>query len=218
MAESLGLTSTTSTPDNLVIDELGVSCIDITLLSGQNGVRGDLLGKITDSTPTTGTADGGNTGDGTMTAVTAGGLQIQGTYVIECIAAAVDAGTFKVLTPEEVRLDDAEVGVAYVSDHLNFTLNDGAGADFIVGDKFTVAVAAGSGKYVKSLAAAVDGSQNPVAILFRDTDASSEDLLTKAYRAGEFDSGSINFGAGHTAASVTDELRALGIHLTAANA
>jgi hypothetical protein len=217
MAESLGLTSDTSQPDDLLISDQNISTIDITLLSGQNGLRGDLLGKITDSTPTVGTAGGGNTGDGTMTAVTAGGLQIQGTYVIECIAAAVDAGTFKVLTPEEVRLDDAEVGVAYVSDHLNFTLNDGA-TDFIVGDKFTVAVAAGSGKYVKSLAAAVDGSQDPVAILFRDTDASSEDLLTKAYRAGEFESASVNFGAGHTAASTTDALRSLGIHLTAGRA
>ena len=217
MAESLGLTSTTSQPDNLVINDQGISPIDITLITGQNGARGDLLGQITDTTPTTGTADGGNTGDGTMTGVTAGGLQIQGTYVLECITAQANAGIFKVLSPEEVQLDDATVAVPYVSDHLNFTLNDGA-ADFIVGDKFTVAVAAGSLKYNKSLAAAVDGSQNPVAILFRDTNATAEDLLTKAYRAGEFESASLNLGAGHTVASVTESLNNRGIYLTAGNA
>lgn len=317
MAESLGLTSESFAPDRLIAGHTPLATRKITLLSGENRTRGALLGEVGKSTPTTGTADGGNTGNGTMTGVLAGLLAIIGTYVLECILApsgtptmpttgtadggntgngtmtgvtvgtnplagtytveciedavtgtaasgserfkvidplgnrlddstvgvgytgdqinftlndggtdfqkgdfftvassAVDGndGVFKVLTPEEVRLEDASVAVAYVSDHLNFTINDG-GTDFVVGDKFTVAVAAGSGKYILSLAAAVDGTQTPSIILAKDTDASAADVETIGYEKGEFSEGNMTFGAGHTFANTRDGLRDKGIIL-----
>jgi len=97
------------------------------------------------STPTTGTADGGNTGNGTMTGVTAGAEAQAGTYTMECIDTTVSGGeVFKVIDPDNNRLDDATVGAAYTSAQINFTLNDGA-VDFAVGDKFTVAATQADG-------------------------------------------------------------------------
>lgn len=70
-----------------------------------------------------------------------------------------------------------------------------------------------SGKYTLSLSASSDGSETPVAILATDTDASSEDLETNAYLAGEFNEEQITYGTGHTAASTKAGLRDLNIYL-----
>jgi hypothetical protein len=212
-----GLDTTYSTPDNLVIRENAIPQKKITILSGQNISRGDLLGQQDFSVPTTGTAGGSNTGDGTMTGVTGGKDVEVGVYTLTCIAAAADSGTFKVVTPSGDMLDDATVAVAYTSSHLNFTINDGA-TDFIVGDVFTVTVAAGGGKYLLSLAAATDGSQIPDLIASKDVDASTEDKEGYGYQDGAFNSDAMTFGTGHTAASVADELRKKNIVLEARGA
>lgn len=70
-----------------------------------------------------------------------------------------------------------------------------------------------TGKWVLSLAAAADGSEVPRAILAEDTDATAADKTTVAYLTGEFNTAAMTFGAGHTAASVKDGLRDLGIFL-----
>lgn len=70
-----------------------------------------------------------------------------------------------------------------------------------------------SGKYVLSLSAAADGSQNPAAILAEACDASAADKDTPAYFGGVFDENAIVYGTGHTAASVREALRDLGIKL-----
>ncbi len=70
-----------------------------------------------------------------------------------------------------------------------------------------------SGKYNLSLSAAVDGSETPVAILAKDTDATAADVETVAYEAGEFNDNAITFGTAHTAASVKAGLRDLNIYL-----
>lgn len=70
------------------------------------------------------------------------------------------------------------------------------------------------GKYQTSLSGASDGSQTPVAILANDVDASAADVTNVlVYTSGEFNERAITFGAGHTAASTRDALRARGIHL-----
>ena len=206
--------SQTSNPDRLVAnDGIGLLSEQITLLSGENRMRGALLGKQTNSVvPTTGTADGGNTGNGTMGTVTGGLGTIAGTYTIECVEVAANGGIFAVTDPNGDRVgSDAVVAVAYASPHLHFTIADGA-TDFALGDKLTVAVT-GSGKHILSLAAAIDGSQHPVAILAEDTDAGADDVSTPAYVRGDFDENEITFGTGHTAASVREDLRAKGIQL-----
>lgn len=70
-----------------------------------------------------------------------------------------------------------------------------------------------SGKYVLSLAAASDGSQNPVAILAVDTNATGGDRVTPAYFRGDFQADAVTYGTGHTAASTKTALRALNIEL-----
>lgn len=75
-----------------------------------------------------------------------------------------------------------------------------------------------SGKYVRSLSAAADGSQVPTAILAEDTDASAGDRGTNGYFAGTFNSAALILGTGHTLAGVTDTLRGVGIYLVTVQA
>jgi len=96
--------------------------------------------------PIVGTADGGNTGDGTCTGVKGGDDVKIGDYTLECIAEATDAGTYKVTDPDGTVLDNAEVGTAYTDDQIEFTLNDGT-TDFAVGDKFTITIERAWDKY-----------------------------------------------------------------------
>jgi hypothetical protein len=69
-----------------------------------------------------------------------------------------------------------------------------------------------SGKYLKSVAAAVDGSEDPDAILLEPVDATAADVEAAIAIAGEFNPAAVTFGAGHTAASVEDALRAKDIY------
>lgn len=70
-----------------------------------------------------------------------------------------------------------------------------------------------SGKYVKSLSAASDGSQTPDLILAEDVDATSADAEGLAYARGDFAIQALTIGTAHTAASITEGLRAKGITL-----
>lgn len=71
-----------------------------------------------------------------------------------------------------------------------------------------------SGKYLKSLSAASDGSQLPDAILAEDVDATSADKEAVIFIQGEFDVDAVTFGTGHTAASVDRGLREINILLS----
>jgi hypothetical protein len=69
------------------------------------------------------------------------------------------------------------------------------------------------GKYNLSLSGAGDGSQTPDAILAEACDASAGDKVTAAYFNGDFQSGGLTLGTAHTAASITEGLRAKGINI-----
>lgn len=69
----------------------------------------------------------------------------------------------------------------------------------------------GSSKYLKSLSAAGDGSQTPVAVLAEDCDASAGDKTTVAYFRGDFRADKLVLGTAHTLASIKTGLRAKGI-------
>jgi len=173
----------------------------IVLAANQTLKQYAVLGKVTLGAVTV-TAASDNGGDGTPTAATLGGKAQVGDYTLICTAAASDLGTFAVYAPDGARLTDLTVGTAYASDHINLTVADGAN-DWEVGDTITVSVAAGSGQYKQSLAAAVDGSQKPVCIL---TDAvtvgAAETSPAAAYFEGEVNAGACDFGAGWTKATV----------------
>lgn len=147
----------------------------VTIKSGEDLPCGGVVARIKTTCPTTGTADSGNTGNGTCTSVSAGKQVKEGTYTLTCIAAAADAGTFEVRDPDDLTLGQAEVGVAYTSEQINFTLNDGT-ADFVVGDKFTIVVAAGSRKVVKINNDGVNGSEDPIGFVIDAYDAAGGDI------------------------------------------
>lgn len=204
-----GVATDSYTPDGLVIG-CDIKTRHEMLTGAAALTRGTLLGRITLGDASGTKASG--TGDGTIGAVTLGAEAQVGTYVLTCIATASNAGTFSVFAPDGTRLKDLTVGAAYSGPHINLTVADG-GADWGSGAVINVVVAAGSGKMKKSLAAAVDGSQVPVAILVDDADASGGDVDVGTYVAGEFNESAITFGSGHTAASVRNALREKGIHL-----
>lgn len=171
---------------------------EVTILSGQNVGVLAVLGKVTKSIPTTGSADAGNTGAGTLTGVTGGDDTQIGTYTLTCTEVSAGAGTFKVEAPNGEALPDATVGTAYANPQLNFTINDGD-PDFALGDIFTIVVAAGSGKCVAIDFDAVDGSQQAYGIAADDYDASSADLKGVAFvRDARFIESALVWPAGAT--------------------
>lgn len=151
---------------------------EITILSGENLVAGAVIGKITLGSASA-TADAGNTGDGTMGAITVGADAQVGDYVLTITEAATNGGAFQVVDPAGDVVGIGAVGTAFTGGGLTFTLADGA-TDFVVGDKFTVTVAAGSGKWKEWDPTATDGSAGTVAVLYAATDASSSDARATA--------------------------------------
>lgn len=208
----------TFTYDNLVNGDFPIVTKGETLDTGSLS-RGAVLGKISvGAVPTTGTADGGNTGDGTVTSVTGGKATKVGVYTIECIEAVTNGGVFKVTNPdgEEIISNAIIVAgaggtIAFTSAELNGTITDGS-TDFVVGDKFTVTVPAGSGKVVIVDSTNIDGSQNPCAVMLDESaDASSGDVEISTALTGQFNETKLSFGGTDTIATHRDALRALSI-------
>ena len=211
MPESLGIWETSAVDDGLIAGDYPLKSKSITVKSGQGEVkRGTIMGKITKELGVVG--PGSNTGDGTITAVTMGKDAKHGKYVIKCVEAIADGGRFKVINPDGNRLDDADVGVAYVSKEVNFTLNDGP-ADFVVGDTFEINVDNPAGEeWIVSLAAAVDGSNELDCIMTHDVDATSTAVLKSGYITGDFDQNKLIFGAGHSVGSLIEEARSKNVY------
>lgn len=199
--------------DNLLVSPEGLETEGITVLSGENVVRGTLMGKVKNATSATLTPAGGNTGDGVVNNFVAGSKLKAGTYKLICITPSSDGGVFACIDPDGVALEPAVVGdTAYDNGHFQIDIADGA-ADWIIGDSVDVVIAAGSGKYVKSLSTAVDGSQTPVGIMAEDCDASAADKKSNLYIAGKFNQRALTYGASHTFASVKEGLREKNIWL-----
>lgn len=145
----------------------------LTVLSGQTLALLAVIGLITVSVPTTGTA-GTNTGNGTCGSVAGKANTIPETFTLKCTATATNGGTFSVVGSKTGRLKDASVGVAYDSEYIGFTIADGT-TDFAVGDSFTIAVTAGSGKAVALDPDGVDGRNHAAGIMVGAVDASTAD-------------------------------------------
>lgn len=207
MTEPL-LSETSQTYDNLIAGEqIDTVVRSIVLLSGQNLKRGAVIGEVGMAAGTP-VADGGNTGDGTLDTVTLGEDAKPGDYTVTMTGAT----TFTVHDPEGNELPVGADLNPYTSEQINFDI-DAGGTPFVSGDKFTVPVEAGSGKYVLSAAASVDGSEDPDLILAEDGDASAGDLRRNAYEAGVFNENALTLGAGHTVATVKKAFRTKNIIL-----
>jgi len=206
------MTTETYTPDRLIAGGCNCSTDTATLLSGQSLGRGAVLGMITRALGAT--TPGTNTGNGDVTGEAMGINTQVGNYVLKCVAAATNGGTFSVTAPDGRRLKDATVAVAYATTEIGFTIADGT-EDYVAGDSFSIAIAAGSGKLVAVDSTAVDGSNVPYAILATATDATSADKVCGVYKSGEFNDNAVTFGGSDVVATHKEALRDLGIFLKA---
>lgn len=151
-----------------------------TLLSGEDCLLGEVLGKVLYTVPTTGTLGSGT--NGTCTAVTGGSKTQKGTYKATCTTAneAAVAGIWRIEAPDGAVLGDltvtaGEAGTGSFTDpQINLTINYATGYNS-VGDYFNIAVTDGSLKLVQFDIAAVNGSEYAYGVLIGDTDASSAD-------------------------------------------
>lgn len=103
----------------------------------------------------------------------------------------------------------------FASDHPIYTLPDAvilSGQNVVRGTVMGQITA--SGKWIKSLSAAVDGSEVPAGILAADIDASAGDKSNAMiYLAGGFKAGRLTIGTAHTFASIKVALAKAGIFL-----
>lgn len=179
---------------------------------------GTVLGKIGPSTGApVSAANGGNTGNGVMGAVTESAGAIVGVYKLVVVAAVVNSGIFELFDPNGAFIGQGKVATLFAGGGLSFTLADGA-ADFVAGDGFTITVAANAdaNKYVPVNLAGVDGSQNAAAILFNSPfDVTAADTKqTVITRHAEVNGSELTYPAGATApqiAALNAQLVLLGI-------
>lgn len=145
-----------------------------------------LMAKKQVTIPTTMTADVGNTGDGTVTAVAAavGGVPIVGTYTLTNTFAVVNGGVWSLTDPNgNIIVDGLTMNVGaggatvFVAGGITFTITDSA-TDFAAADMFTIAIAA-NGKLVPFDATAADGTNIPEGIFM------GEDITAAALVAGD---------------------------------
>lgn len=201
-----GFTSEGTLTQDKLFDDFDVRR-KLTVLSGEGVLpRGTALGKITVGAATAAAKAGGNTGDGTISAVTLAANAKRGVYSVRFTAATV----FTVEDPDGFVLGiNGATGSAWADD-LGFTITAGS-TPFVAGDGFDITVAAGSGKWRKSLAAATDGSQVVRAISLHAIDATSADAEVIAGRRGSCNGAAVTLGAGHTLASIDDACMDRGI-------
>jgi hypothetical protein len=191
---------------------------EVTVLSGEPAAlaAGAVMGLV--KTGAASAVAGANTGNGVMGAITKGILAKPGVYTLRIVEAAANAGAFEIKDPDGNVIGSGNVAVAFTSDHLNFTLADGA-TDFVVGDTFAITVAAGSGKARRLDVTAIDGTALPDHILADAVDASAADKVAVGYTCGEFNTRALSFDGATTVdtivggESIRDRLRKLGIFL-----
>lgn len=160
-------------------------------------IEGTILARKAVDDAVVAAADGGNTGDGTTTLATvvAGAVvPLVGAYNLEVTEAVVNGGVLKLEDPNGALVASglimtvgAGAATVFEAAGLQFTVTDGA-ADFIVGDKFSLTVAA-NGKLVPFATDGAGGAQIPKAVLTYDVTAAGtgdeaiRDMVSGSVRA-----------------------------------
>jgi hypothetical protein len=177
------------------------------ILSTGNLVRGTVLGILDMTVPSTGTADGGNTGNGTCTAVNRKRHMRAGVYT----ALATAATKFNIKNTLGEVMGEATAGTQYTDREITLLITAG-GTAFIAGDKFTITITVGNMEcvIVNSLGTN-DGRRLPYCVLAEDCDASSAKKDTVGYLAGNFNAAKLVFGGSDTIETHRADLRDLGI-------
>lgn len=157
---------------------------------------------------------GANTGNGVATLANPAisNTAVDGDYLLTCTAAATNAGTFSVQTPDGREIGPLTVGVAF-NKEIKLTIADGA-ADFIVGDSFKVRVGVetpGDLSYGALNLTGTDGSQNAAGIaLYPITnDGSTTGKISAIVRHAEVNGNILTWPAGITAAQQAEAVQQL---------
>ena len=162
------------------------------------------------------TADAGNTGDGTVTAVSpAAGeiIPLIGDYNLECTFAVTNGGVFKLEDPNGNIVADnltlrvgAGLATSFSVAGLEFTITDGA-TDFAAGDKFALAVAA-DGDFVIFAVDGVGGAQEPRYVLREDyTSTGAADIAGRVITAGKVKSNRLIIDGSSAGVGITDAIK-----------
>ena len=153
---------------------------------------GQLMSRKAGGSASAAAKSGGNTGNGAMTvdATTPvlDGAQ-PGVYVVRCITAATNSGTFEVFDPSGASLGLVAVAATFAN-QIKFVIADG-GTDFIVGDAFDVTVNPSEGKWVKATA-----TVKAEGVALYGGDATSADVVVSGIvRDAEVRSGNLTYEA-----------------------
>lgn len=130
---------------------------------------GAVLGKVATGAATA-EANGGNTGNATMSEVTLKAGAKAGVYTVTFTAAT----KFDVHDPDGFKIKSGTTGTAY-SDDLGFTITAG-GTAMVAGDGFTISVVPGAAKYAPFDPSKSDGSEVAAAVLYEGCDATDADV------------------------------------------
>jgi len=165
------------------------------------------------------------TGDGTVTLATVVAGQvvpIVGVYVLNCIVALANGGTFELVDPNGAQVAGgltltvgAGAATVFEAGGMQFTITDGA-TDFAVGDTATLTVVA-DGDVVIFAVAGAGGAQIPSMILTYEAVATgAEDQAQRAMVSGQVRREKLVIDADGTPGSgitddIVDELRDFGI-------
>jgi hypothetical protein len=177
-----------STDTNLVKFTYSLAASTITATATVPGTGGNALTLATSDSGaftlsganlTGGTA---NTGNATLSAMTAGPKIIAGNYVATCLTAT----TAQVVNPAGEEIGIATFGTAFADAQINFTITAG-GTPCVAGDAFVFSAApTTAGLYKLCTAGAVDGTEIPAAILADFTDPTAGNVNGGVYLMGEF--------------------------------
>ena len=137
-----------------------------------NLVSGTVMGQITLGAATATAFTNNASGTGACGTVTVGAGAKVGTYKFVILDPVSGAGAFSVEDPDGIIIGTGKVATAFSGGGLGFTIADGT-PDFIAGEGFNIAVAAGTGSYIALDKDATDGSAVAAGILVEDVDASS---------------------------------------------
>lgn len=150
------------------------------VVSGSGKIQiGHVLAVILTGAATAAAKAGGNTGNGTISAVTKAADAVTGVYTVRMLTAT----TFRVEKPNGDVIGDGATGVAFADD-LGFTITAG-GTPFVAGDGFDITVATGSKKLKPYAPAGVDGSAVAAEVAIGTCDATAADakVVTVARKA-----------------------------------
>jgi hypothetical protein len=150
-----------------------------------------------------------NTGNATVSAMSAGPKVQPGNYVATC----TDATHAQVVDPNGEEVGIATFGAAFVDTQINFTITAGV-TPCAAGDTFVFAAApAAAGIYKLCTAGAVDGSEVPAAILVDFTDPTAGNVSAGVYLMGEFNANAIVFDPSLSIAGIKAAFMGKGIFI-----